>query len=59
MQQQIDDIVQVGGDQSVNVLADIMIINDAQLLHFKAVLGVTDRDSGMLVWHAALDVVDR
>jgi hypothetical protein len=38
VQQQIRDLVQVGGDQSMNVLADIMIVDVAQLLHFKAVM---------------------
>jgi hypothetical protein len=36
-----------------------MIIDAAQLLHFKAVLGVTDRNNGLLERHATLDVVDR
>jgi len=35
-----------------------MIVDFAQLLHFKAVLGVTDRDSGLLECHVVLDVVD-
>ncbi|CAM6053825.1 unnamed protein product [Sphagnum tenellum] len=59
VQQQIHDFVQVGGDQSTNVLADIMIIDVTQLLHFKAILSVMDHDSNMSERHAAPDVVDR
>jgi hypothetical protein len=47
VQQQIYDLVQVGGDKNMNVLADVMIVDIAQFLHFKAVLGVMDSDSNM------------
>jgi hypothetical protein len=59
VQQQIHDFVQVGGDQNTNVLADIMIIDVAQLLLLKAVLGVMDHDGSMSEQHVAPDVVDR
>jgi hypothetical protein len=36
-----------------------MIVDIAQFLHFKAVLGVMDSDSNMSKWHAASNVVDR
>ncbi len=42
----------------MNVLADVMIIDAAQLLHFKAVLGVTNHNNGMSKQHAAPNVVD-
>jgi hypothetical protein len=47
VQQQIGDLVHVGGDQNANLLVDIMIIDVAQLLQFKVVLGVMDRDNGL------------
>ncbi len=57
--QEIYDLVQVGGDQSANILANIMIVDAAQLLHFKAVLGVTKRGSNMSKRHATPNVVNR
>ncbi len=42
----------------MNVLADVMIIDVAQLLHFKVVLGVTDYGNDLLEQHITLDVVD-
>jgi hypothetical protein len=36
-----------------------MIIDATQLLHFKAILGVMDRDSGLLKRHVAPNVVNR
>jgi hypothetical protein len=36
-----------------------MIVDVAQLLHFNAILGVTDHGSDLSKWHATLDVVDR
>ncbi len=59
VQQQIHDFVQVGGEQNTNVMADIMIIDVAQLLHFKAILGVMDHNDSMSEQHVAPDVVDR
>ncbi len=47
VQQQICDLVQVGGDESTNVLDDVMIIDVAQFLHFKVVLGVTNHGNSL------------
>ncbi len=58
MQQQICNLVQIGGDQSANVLANVMIIDVAQLLHFKVVLSVTYHGSSMLERHATTDVIN-
>jgi hypothetical protein len=35
-----------------------MIVDSAQLLHFKVVLGVMDRGNGLSEQHATLDVID-
>jgi hypothetical protein len=58
VQQQICNLVQVGGNQSANVLADVMIVDAAQLLYFKVVLGVTNCGNGLMERHATFDVVD-
>jgi hypothetical protein len=36
-----------------------MIFDGTQLLHFKAILGMTDCGSGLLKWHATCDIIDR
>jgi hypothetical protein len=36
-----------------------MIIDVAQLLQFKVVLGVMDRDNGLSEWHVVPDVIVR
>jgi len=62
VQQQICDLVQVSGDQNANVLANVMnrlIVDVAQLLHFKAVLSMMDHINNLLDRHAAPDVIDR
>jgi hypothetical protein len=48
VQQQIRNLVQVGGDHNAKVLVDVMIFDGTQLLHFKAILGMTDCGSGLL-----------
>jgi hypothetical protein len=58
MQQQICNLVQIGGDQSANVFANVMIVDVAQLPHFKVVLGVTYHGSSMLERHATTDVIN-
>jgi hypothetical protein len=58
VQQQICDLVQVGGNQSVNVLANVMIVDATQLLHFKAVLSVIDYGNSLSKRHATPDIVD-
>lgn len=58
VQQQIRNLVQVGGNQNANILADVMVVDAAQLLHFKVVLGVTDCGNGLLERHATLDVIN-
>jgi len=42
----------------VNVLTNIMIVDVAQLLYLKVVLGVKDRGNGLSKQHVAPNIVD-
>ncbi len=58
VQQHIHDLVHVSGNQSTNVLVNVVVIDAAQLLHFKAVLGMTNHYNGLLEQHATLSIIN-